>query len=193
MGSVLDQIDESLAAWLVAQPLFFVATAPLAGDGLVNCSPKGMAGTLTVLGPRRVAYLDLTGSGIETIAHLRENGRIVLMVCAFEGRPRIIRLHGTGTVVRPGDAEFAHLLPHFSTHPGVRSIVVIDVVRVSDSCGYAVPQMSYQADRDVLDLHNAKLGDDGVADYQATRNAHSLDGLPGLPDLPSPEVEGSRG
>jgi hypothetical protein len=180
VGSVLDQIDDRLAEWLAAQPVFFVATAPLSGDGLINCSPKGMAGTLTVLGPHRIAYLDLTGSGVETIAHLRENGRIVVMVCAFEGRPRIIRLHGTGTVLRPGDAEFDTLLPRFSPHPGVRSIIVIDVARVSDSCGYAVPTMSYEKDRDVLDRHNAKKDEAALAEYHATRNAHSLDGLPGL-------------
>jgi hypothetical protein len=182
VGSVLDQIEDQLATWLMAQPVFFVATAPLSGDGLVNCSPKGMAGTLAVLGPHRLAYLDLTGSGVETIAHLRENGRIALMVCAFEGRPRIIRLHGTGTVLRPGDAEFGELLPRFCEHPGVRSIVVIDVVRISDSCGYAVPRMRYEADRDVLDRNNAKTGAAALAEYHATRNAESLDGLPGLTD-----------
>jgi len=181
MGKVYEGIDDKLADWMTAQPMFMVATAPLADDGLVNISPKGMAGTFAVLDAHRVAYLDLTGSGIETIAHLRENGRIVLMFCAFQGRPNIVRLHGTGSVVVPGDDGFDDLLARFSQHPGVRSVIVIDVARVSDSCGYAVPTMSYEQDRDVLDLYNAKKGDEGLRDYRRRKNTVSLDGLPGLP------------
>jgi Pyridoxamine 5'-phosphate oxidase len=181
MGQVLESIDDKLAAWLVAQPMFFVATAPLAADGLVNCSPKGMAGSFVVLDGHRVAYLDLTGSGIETIAHLRENGRIVVMFCAFDGRPNIVRLHGTGRPVLPDDDGFAELVARFPEHPGIRSVIVVDVARVADSCGYAVPRMDYVDDRDVLDLHNAKKGPEALAEYRETRNAESLDGLPGLP------------
>jgi hypothetical protein len=181
MGQVLESIDDKLAAWLVAQPMFFIATAPLAGDGLVNCSPKGMAGSFVVLDGHRVAYLDLTGSGIETIAHLRENGRIVVLFCAFAGRPTIVRLHGTGRPVLPADDGFADLVARFPEHPGIRSVIVVDVTRISDSCGYAVPRMDYVEDRDVLDLHNAKKGPEGLAEYRQTRNAESLDGLPGLP------------
>jgi hypothetical protein len=181
VASVLDGIDEALADWLSTQPVFFVATAPRADTGLVNCSPKGMSGTFAVLGPTQVAYLDLTGSGVETIAHLRENGRIVIMFCAFDGRPRIIRLHGRGEVVTSDDPRFTGLLTRFSTHPGVRSIIVVTVTRVSDSCGYAVPRMQHLVDRDVLDLHNAKKGEDALVTYRAERNATSLDGLPGLP------------
>jgi len=181
MGQVLESIDDRLAEWLTAQPMFFVATAPLAGDGLVNCSPKGMSGSFAVLDGHRVAYLDLTGSGIETIAHLRENGRIVLMFCAFEGRPNIVRLHGTGRPVLPDDEGYADLLAHFPEHPGVRSVIVVDVTRVADSCGYAVPRMQHVEDRDVLDLHNAKKGPEALAEYREKRNAQSLDGLPGLP------------
>jgi hypothetical protein len=181
MGKVLESIDDKLAAWLTAQPVFFVATAPLAGDGLVNCSPKGMAGSFVVLDPHRVAYLDLTGSGIETIAHLRENGRIVVMFCAFDGRPNIVRLHGTGRAVLPGEEGFEELLARFPEHPGVRSVIVIDLARIADSCGYAVPRLDYVDDRDVLDLHNAKQGPEKLVTYRATRNAESLDGLPGLP------------
>lgn len=181
MGKVYEEIDVPLAAWLEAQPVFFVATAPLDGDGLVNCSPKGTSGTFAVIGPRRVAYLDLTGSGVETVAHLRENGRIVLMFCAFDGRPQVVRLHGRGSVLMPGEAEFAELRPRFSDHAGARAIVSVEVVRVGDSCGYAVPLMDLVAERDVLDLWTAKKGDEGLADYWATRNTTSLDGLPGLP------------
>jgi hypothetical protein len=181
MGKVMESIDDKLASWLTAQPVFFVATAPLAGDGLVNCSPKGMAGSFVVLDPHRVAYLDLTGSGIETIAHLRENGRIVVMFCAFEGRPNIVRLHGTGRAVLPDDEEFEELLARFPEHPGVRSVIVVDLARIADSCGYAVPRLDYVDDRDVLDLHNAKQGPEKLETYRATRNAESLDGLPGLP------------
>jgi hypothetical protein len=180
MADVLDGIDDKLTAWLGAQPMFFVATAPLAADQHVNVSPKGLAGTFTIIDEHTVAYLDLTGSGAETIAHLRENGRIVLMFCAFDGRPRIIRLHGRGRVVLPGDGLFDELLGRFSEHPGVRSIIVVDVDRVSDSCGYGVPTMSYEADREVLDLSHAKKGDDGLADYRARMNATSIDGLPAL-------------
>jgi hypothetical protein len=133
-----------------------------------------------VLDEHSVAYLDLTGSGAETIAHLRENGRIVLMFCAFEGRPQIVRLHGRGRVVTPADAEFAPLIARFPAQVGVRSVIVVDVTRASDSCGYGVPTMAYAADRDVLTLSNAKRGEEGLAAYRAEMNAVSIDGLPGL-------------
>ncbi len=181
MAIALDEIDEKLAAWITAQPVYFVATAPRSDDQLINLSPKGSSGTFTVIDGHTVAYLDLTGSGIETIAHLRENGRIVIMLCSFEGRPNIVRLHGRGRVVMPDDPEFAGLIGRFSEHPGVRSIIVVDVTRISESCGYAVPTMTYVADRDVLDLGNAKRGPEGLAQYRAENNAASLDGLPGLP------------
>lgn len=180
MGQVYEEIDERLATWLEEQPVFFVATAPLAADGRVNCSPKGTAGTFAVLGPRRVAYLDLTGSGIETVAHVRENGRIVLMFCAFDQRPTVVRLHGRGRVVVPDDGEFASLAGRFTDHPGVRAIVVVELERVSDSCGFAVPRMDYVGERDALDRANARKGEDGLADYRRRKNATSLDGLPGL-------------
>jgi len=180
MAKVFAQIDDQMAAWLTAQPMFVVATAPLAADGFINASPKGGTGTFAVLGPTTVAYLDLTGSGVETIAHLRDNGRIVLMFTAFEGRPQIVRLHGRGRVVVPDDAEFAELVQRFPRNPGTRSVIVVDVDRISDSCGYAVPQMAYIADRDVLDLWTEKKGPEGLAAYRAKNNAVSLDGLPGL-------------
>lgn len=181
MAKVHEKIDHQLSKWLMAQPMFIVATAPLDGDGLINVSPKGMAGTFAVLDEHTVAYLDLTGSGVETIAHLQQNGRIVLMFTAFDGRPNIVRLHGTGVVVLPGDPRFAALVPRFSDHPGVRSVIVVAVRRVSDSCGYAVPRMTFVQDRDVLDLSNAKQGEHGLSDYRRRKNSVSLDGLPGLP------------
>jgi hypothetical protein len=180
VGKVYEGIDAKLAAWLTAQPMFVVATAPLDPDGLLNVSPKGMLGTFTVLDEHTVAYLDITGSGVETIAHLRQNGRIVLMFTAFDGRPNIVRLHGTGTVVLPDEPRFAQLRPKFSDHPGIRSIIVVSVARVSDSCGYAVPHLAYIEDRTVLDLSNAKKGEDGLVDYRKQKNSVSLDGLPGL-------------
>jgi hypothetical protein len=181
MADLLDSIDPSLAAWLAEQPVFFVATAPLDAQGHVNVSPKGMSGTFAVIDDRTVAYLDLTGSGIETIAHLRENGRIVVMFSSFTGRPRTIRMHGTGRVVLPGTPEFAALLPRFTDHPGIRSIIVVDVTRTSTSCGWSVPEMAYQADRDILDLSHAKKGEEKIAEYRRETNTVSLDGLPGYP------------
>jgi hypothetical protein len=180
MARTYEQIDERLASFLAKQPVFFVATAPLAEDGHVNLSPKGMAGSFAVLSPSTVAYLDLTGSGIETTAHLRENGRIVLMFCAFEGPPRIVRLHGRGIAHPAGSAEFEELRPHFPDRPGVRSVIEVDVRRVADSCGYAVPRMKYEADRSTLEEWAERKGPDGVAAYWAEKNEESIDGLPGL-------------
>ena len=180
MGRTYDVIDHHLSTWLAAQPLFFVGTAPLAQDGHVNISPKGLADTFAVLGPAQVAYLDLTGSGIETVAHLRENGRICVMMCAFTGPPRIVRLHGRGHAVVPGDAAFEELSRQFPARAGTRAIVVVDVERIADSCGYAVPTMAYTGDRDRLDKWTEGRGHDGLVAYRAEKNAASIDGLPGL-------------
>ena len=188
MAKTFDGISETLAAWLVEQPVFFVATAPLSGDGHVNLSPKGLDGTFAVLTPSTVAYLDLTGSGVETIAHLREpgNGRICLMFCAFSGKPRIVRLHGTGAVLPVGTPEFdavaSSAFPAAPSLPGARSIIRVDVSRASDSCGFGVPRMTYSSDRDDLLRWADRKGRAGVAAYQADRNAESIDGLPGFPD-----------
>src|SRR3954447_6504325 len=148
MARTHDEIDDTLRAWIARQPMFFVGSAPLAGDGHVNVSPKGPGGTLRVLGPDRVAYLDLTGSGAETIAHLRENGRIVVMLCAFDGPPRIVRLHGRGEVVLSDDDRFDELAERCAfDQPEVlearRAIVLVTVTRIADSCGYGVPLMSF--------------------------------------------------
>ena len=183
MGQVYEGIDDRLREFLVAQPVFFVATAPNGPGGHVNVSPKGMAGTFAVLGPRRVAYLDYTGSGAETIAHLRENGRIVLMFCAFEGPPTIIRLHGRGRSVLPEDPGFDALMAAFASppyHHGLRSVIEVEVTRVSDSCGWAVPQMTYEADRDILRLSHERKSDEDLVEYWANRNKVSIDGLPAL-------------
>ena len=180
MGRTYDAIDDRLRGFLERQPLFFVATAPLAADGHVNLSPKGLRGTFRVLDEHRVAYLDLTGSGIETLAHLRENGRITVMFCAFEGPPRIVRLHGTGRAVEPTEAQFDELASGFRSIVGTRSVIVVDVTRIADSCGYAVPRMDYLDDRDNL-VHWAETrGAEGLDEYRRERNAESIDGLPGL-------------
>jgi hypothetical protein len=186
VATTFESIDAPLAEWLQEQPVFFVATAPLDRGGLVNCSPKGTPGTFRVLDASRVGYLDLTGSGVETIAHLRENGRIVVMFCAFDGRPRIVRLHGRGRVVTAADPAFDELVGQFSAHPGVRSVIVVDVTRISESCGYAVPVMDYREDRHALDATSQKKGEDGLRVYRNERNAVSLDGLPGLDPVPTP-------
>lgn len=179
MGKIFEEITPELSDWLQAQHMFVVATAPLAESGHVNCSPKG-GDTFRVLGPHEVAYADLTGSGIETVAHLRENGRIVLMFCAFEGAPKVIRLHGDGEVLEPADADFEALRLQFPPLVGLRTIIRIKVTRVADSCGYSVPRYDFVAPRDVLDKLGQKLGEDGLADYRARRNRTSIDGLPGL-------------
>jgi hypothetical protein len=189
MGRVYDGIDEHQRQWIASQDLFFVGSAPLAADGHVNVSPKGPIGSLAVLDTRTVAYLDVVGSGAETIAHVRENGRIVIMLCAFDGPPRILRLHGTGRVMSAGSAEFDELVSACDfDQPEVpqsrRSIIVVDVTRVSDSCGYGVPLMDYRGERE----HQAKAstkrvrvhGDDAYRDYMAKHNAESIDGLPGV-------------
>jgi len=179
MGRTYDEIDDRLRDFLVRQPVFFTGTAPRRG-GHVNVSPKGLPGTFAVLGPTRVAYLDLTGSGIETIAHLRENGRITLMFCAFDGPPRIVRLSGRGEAVMAGDPRCAELLAAFDSYEGLRSVIVVDVDRIADSCGYGVPEMAYVRDRSQLTAWAARKGPDGLREYQRTRNAQSVDGLPGL-------------
>jgi hypothetical protein len=185
MGRTYEAIDDRLASFLLSQPVFFVASAPVSGDGLVNCSPKSNDGELAVIGPRRVAYLDRTGSGVETIAHLRENGRIVLMFCAFDGPPRIVRIHGRGSVVPRDDDRFGQLAPSFATDriQGARSIIVVSAQRVSDSCGYGVPLMDFRAHRTQMAEWAGRKGDDGIRQYWESTNSVSLDGLPGLRDI----------
>ena len=182
MGKLFNEIDDGLRAFLQAQKLFFVATAPAGAEGHINLSPKGLD-TLHILGPRQVAYLDFTGSGIETIAHLRDNGRITILFCAFEGPPRIVRLQGQGTAIEPQDPAFATLLSRFNVLPGARAIIQIDLERISDSCGYGVPLYRYEGDRAQLTAWADRKGAAGLEEYRQKNNAASIDGLPGLRSL----------
>jgi len=178
MVKVHERIGTRLHDWLLAQPVFVVATAPGEG-GHVNASPKGMAGTFAILDETTVAYLDYTGSGAETIAHVRENGRITLMWSAFEGPPRIVRVHGRGEVLAVDDRRVDGL---FEPGPGARAIILVHADRVSDSCGYAVPLYEHVGERTKLDEWAAAQGPDGLAAYHAKKNAVSIDGLPALVD-----------
>ena len=177
MAKLYDQITDQLASFIQAQPLFFVASAPLAAEGHVNLSPKGLD-CLRILSPRRVAYLDLTGSGNETSAHLSENGRITLMFCAFGGPPKILRLYGRGRTVLPETAEWAELRPLFPEYPGARQIIAAEIHRVQTSCGYAVPLMEYASQRDTLTRWAETKGDEALKDYRREKNSASVDGLP---------------
>jgi hypothetical protein len=178
VGKIFDGIDDTLRAWIERQPMFFVATAPLSGDGHVNVSPRGHD-CFSVLDRRRVAWVDYTGSGIETIAHLRENGRICVMFCSFDSRPRIVRLHGRGTVATDGDPLYDEVVAQHPDHPATRAVVVVDVTRVSDSCGYGVPVMDVVGERDLLRTTTLRKGPEKMAAYRAAHNV-SVDGLPGL-------------
>lgn len=195
MGKVYRELDERLRKFIARQPVFFVATAPcLTSDGRgghVNLSPKGYRGTFVVLGPRQVAYLDLTGSGAETIAHVRQNGQITIMFCSFSEQPKILRLYGTGRIVPHSAPEWADLVAHFpasgygSSDGSRRAIIVVDIHRIADSCGYAVPIMELAQERDLLVRHDERKTAADLAAYRAQKNAVSIDGLPALsPVLP---------
>jgi hypothetical protein len=181
MGKIFDVIDDRLQAWIARQRMFFVGTAPSGADGHINVSPKGPIETLRVLDERTVAYLDLVGSGAETIAHLRENRRIVVMLCAFEGGPRIVRLHGRGEILEAGAIEFpdVDVLPEQE-----RTVIRVAVDRIADSCGYGVPLMSYVGERPQArawaERKLAKEGPDALEAYKDAKNATSIDGLPAL-------------
>ncbi len=179
MGKRHDTIDGPLREFIARQRVFFVATAPLAGDGHVNLSPKGLD-VFSSLDPQTVAYLDLTGSGVETIAHVRENGRITLCFCAFEGPPKILRLSGRGTVVEPGDEDFAALRARFGDFEAVRAIIRVALTRIADSCGYGVPLYRYEGQRSQLAEWARRRGVEGAAAYRREHNRASVDGLPGL-------------
>ena len=190
MGKLYDRIDERLAAWIMRQPMFFVATAPSGEEGHVNVSPKGPIGSLKLLDEHTLAYLDLIGSGAETIAHLRQNGRITVMLCAFAGPPRILRLHGRGEVLDGDVLEFpeAGVLPEQR-----RAVIRVEVTRVADSCGFGVPLMSYESERQNFrrwaEGKLAQGGPQALEEYVAERNARSIDGLPAveLPVTSSPD------
>ena len=178
MGKLYEAISETHAEFIRRQPLFFVATAPLAGDGHVNLSPKGLD-SFRILSPHRVAYLDLTGSGNETAAHLLENGRVTFLFVAFDGQPLILRLYGQGRTVAASDgAEWEELRPHFPDLPGIRQIVVAEIRHVQTSCGFGVPLMDYRGQRERLPKWAEAKGEEGIAQYWKDKNAISLDGLP---------------
>jgi hypothetical protein len=181
MGQVHERIDDGLRGFIDAQQLYFVGTAPADTGGHVNLSPKGHRDTFAILDDTTVAYVDLTGSGAESLAHIRENGRVVIMFCAFEGPPNIVRLHGRGRVVFPADAEWDRLLAHFPSRPGARAIVTVDVTRASSSCGFAVPQYDYVGQRDLLEQWTSRKSEADLEDYRAKKNATSIDGLPAVP------------
>jgi predicted pyridoxine 5'-phosphate oxidase superfamily flavin-nucleotide-binding protein len=184
MAKVFDEIGDGLREFIEAQPVFFVATAPSGSGGHVNVSPKGGRGLFRVTGPLGFAYVDLMGSGVETIAHLRENGRITVMFAAFEGPPKIVRLHGSGRVLDADEDRLAGFDVSAEQRGSVRSVIEVDVERVSDSCGFVVPRMDYVGERDQLyrwsDNRVRKQGPGAMRDYMADKNAESLDGLPGL-------------
>lgn len=188
MGKVFECIDEHQREWIAARELFFVGTAPLGADGRVNVSPKGPMGTFRVLDEHTVAYLDMVGSGAETVTHLRENGRIVVMLCAFDGPPRILRLHGRGEVVPADDPRFAELYaradfdaPH-EIEAARRAVILVAVERIADACGYGVPLMSYEGERVHAEKWAEKKlrvgGEEAIADYMTEKNSESIDGLP---------------
>ena len=193
MGTVYPELDERLISFIRNQPMFFVATAPClddAGDGgHVNVSPKGYRDTFAALDPLTVAYLDLTGSGAETIAHLRQNGKITIMFCSFGRQPKILRLYGTGRAVLPADPGWPALAARFRADPGEgtgtgrgnqRAIIVVTVDRIADSCGYAVPVMELTEERDLLTLWSERRSTEDLAEYRVKHNTTSIDGLPAI-------------
>ncbi|HEV8449868.1 MAG TPA: pyridoxamine 5'-phosphate oxidase family protein [Gaiellales bacterium] len=189
MGKVFAEIDDRLARWIRGQQMFFVATAPEIG-GHINLSPKGPIESLQLLGPHTIAYLDLIGSGAETIAHLRQNGRICVMLCAFQGPPRILRMHGRGTVLAPDSDRFDRTADRFdlaampAAEHAARSIIMVELERIADSCGFDVPLMVDQGRRPQrnawLENKLAKGGQAALVEYVAEHNAESIDGLPAL-------------
>jgi hypothetical protein len=186
MGKVHESIDDRLRAFIEAQQVFFVGTAPSGSEGHVNVSPKGLADTFCVVDDRTVAYLDLTASGAETIAHLRDNGRIVVMFCSFGRSPNVVRLHGHGRVVGLYDEEYGGWAARFPDNPAARAVIVVDVTRVSSSCGYALPLLDPVSERDILTPNMERRGTDGIVDYRRAKNRLSIDGLPAFDDDPEP-------
>lgn len=185
MGKVHEAVDGRLRTFIESQHVFFVGTAPAGHDGHVNVSPKGLADTFRVVDEHTVAYLDLTASGAETIAHLRENGRICVMFCSFEREPNVVRLHGTGRVVGLHDDEYAAWARLFPANPAARAVIVVDVTRVSSSCGYALPLLEPVGERDLLTPNMRRRGPEGVVAYRRLKNRVSIDGLPAFDDDPA--------
>jgi hypothetical protein len=184
MGKVYETISDELAAWIRAQRMFFVGTAPLAATGHVNVSPKN-GDALKVLGPLEVAYQDYTGSGAETAAHIRENGRIVIMFCALDGPPKIVRLHGFARLISLDDLRFAEIYEQFASNPGTRAFIHVVVSRVSDSCGFGVPIYEFRKHRDTLTRWADRKGPEGLERYRSEKNQRSIDGLPAFDHGPN--------
>jgi hypothetical protein len=189
MGDILELLTDKHIEWAMAQKIFFVSTAPLSQDGRVNCSPKG-GGCFRFLDNQTFVYSDYTGSGNETISHVNENGRILIMFCAFEGAPRIMRLHGQGEAILPGHSEFDDLRQLWPEHPGLRSFIKISIERASVSCGFSVPFFDFVKHRDALGKWAAGKGPEGVAEYRREKNQTSIDGLPGYAELLENNIEG---
>lgn len=179
MGKVFTEIDQGLADWIGQQHIFFVSTAPLSASGHVNCSPKGLD-SFRIINPGLVAYQDLTGSGAETIAHVRENRRITIMFCAFQGPPKIVRLYGEGELLLPGHEGFEQMAALFPQRLGVRAYIQVKISRVTHSCGYSIPLYEFKQDRDVLDKWTANKGEEGLKEYRELKNKESIDGLKAL-------------
>ena len=184
MGKVHDGIDDRLREFIEAQQVFFVGTAPSGSEGHVNVSPKGLADTFRVVDEHTIAYLDLTASGAETIAHLRDNGRIVVMLCSFDRSPNVVRLHGHGRVVGLYDEEYADWAARFPDNPAARAVIVVHVTRVSSSCGYALPLLDPVAERDILTPNMERRGAEGIVEYRRKNNRVSIDGLQAFDDDP---------
>jgi Pyridoxamine 5'-phosphate oxidase len=187
MGKTYPGLDKQLAEFIASQHVFFVATAPSGSGGHVNVSPKGYRDTFAVLGERTFGYLDLTGSGAETIAHLRQNGRITIMFCSFGETPKILRIYGTGRPVVPGEPDWPRLAEHFPGRDGAgaergdqRAIIVVEADRIADSCGYSVPVMELAHERDLLTRWADRKSPEQLVAYRSDRNSVSIDGLPAL-------------
>jgi hypothetical protein len=179
MSELYDELTDELQDFIRAQQMFFIATSPLAGDGLINSSPKGLD-TLRILDRRTLAYLDLTGSGAETIAHLRENGRFVMLFCSFTNKPLILRLHGRGQAIESNNPEFNDLIDLFPAQRGTRAVIKLGVERIADSCGWGVPRYEFQGQRDTYPKYADGRSDDQLRASQQAGNMRSLDGLPAL-------------
>jgi hypothetical protein len=177
MAKFSDNIQKAHKEFIESQKMFFVATAPLAGSGHVNLSPKG-SDSFRVLSPTKVAYLDLVGSGNETSAHILENGRITFMFCAYDGPPNILRLYGIGSVILPHTSEWSELTGHFNIIPGTRQIITANIHKVQTSCGYSVPLYAYEGERDHAHKWAEKKGPEGLETYKKEKNQQSIDGLP---------------
>jgi hypothetical protein len=178
MGKLFERITPALQDWINEQKLFFVSTAPQQG-GHINCSPKGLD-SFRVLDDQTVAYLDLTGSGVETIAHLKENGRITILFCALNGAPKILRLYGQGVVLEKGSSGFEDYRNQFPDLAGARAIIKVQLERIADSCGFGVPKYEYTGERDTLLKWAESKGEEGITAYQKEKNRNSIDGLTGI-------------